>query len=288
MTDFDAYIETLVHHIDADPVLRLAHAVAWLDPLWKAFDEDEWDGGNPDDALPHVLHTLRRAFPQVYSDALVALGRGEDVDALICRAMQARGIPLDDIEFMPFGIPMPAYGVDLHDLDTLTAHPELRELLSAFDVIAVEGVMQVPDDAHRIAYRLAEAMDEADDPMWESVATALSWAFGFSGNSSVAHNHEEMCSFQPLSWDPDDVAFAVEIIEEAEELMQMAQTGLAYLHDNPTALDALRTHIHTLRRNNLKEGDPDVRQFEWPRPDRGGERDADREPELLQLRPDAA
>jgi hypothetical protein len=43
-----------------------------------------------------------------------------ELDHLICGAITERGIPLDNLEWIGFGIPMPAYGAVLEDPDFYT------------------------------------------------------------------------------------------------------------------------------------------------------------------------
>ncbi|MCI0420773.1 MAG: hypothetical protein L0312_16360, partial [Acidobacteria bacterium] len=108
----------------ADPLLRLAHTVAWLDPLlWSDADEDAYEEG---DELETALRVTRQTFPDIYAEAVEAVQAGatyNELDKLICHAFDAQGLPLDNLEFIGWGIPLPAYGVELEDLDCLREHP---------------------------------------------------------------------------------------------------------------------------------------------------------------------
>ena len=48
---------------------------------------------------------------------------------------------------------------------------------------------------------------------------------------------------QRLAWDKDDLAFAIEIIEEADTIMADAMAGLAFLTKNPDVLQDLQCNI---------------------------------------------
>ena len=80
MTAFLNYQSALATAVDADPVLRLAHAAAWLDPIANILDDEDIEaaayGDDPDGAVTMALHVTRRNFPEVYIDTLDALRTG--------------------------------------------------------------------------------------------------------------------------------------------------------------------------------------------------------------------
>ena len=122
MNDLLVLQHALAHTINTDPVLCLAHAVAWLDPLHGDLDDMDMPESE-DDTVLVALHILRRAFPEIYFDALQAMRQGasyQRLDHLICEAVQAQGIPLDNLEWIGWGIPLPAYGALLDDPDFYT------------------------------------------------------------------------------------------------------------------------------------------------------------------------
>lgn len=134
----------------ADPLLSLASAVVWLDPLWQD-DEEAWDVPQDEDgALALALHVTRSAFPDVYAQAVEAVRRGAsytELDHLICAAITARGIPVESLEWIGFGIPMPTYGVVLDNPDFYTEHPDTIPILACFGISSQPNPYQidVPD-----------------------------------------------------------------------------------------------------------------------------------------------
>ena len=50
-----------------DPLLSLANAVAWLDPLWKMPDDYEYEEGNEAEM---ALCITRSVFPDIYAGAV--------------------------------------------------------------------------------------------------------------------------------------------------------------------------------------------------------------------------
>jgi len=142
MNDLVVLQQALAHTINADPVLCLAHAVAWLDPLHGELKDIDMPESEHDTVLV-ALHILRRAFPEIYFDALQAIRQGasyQRLDHLICDAVQAQGIPLDNLEWIGWGIPLPAYGALLDDPDFYTTHPDVIPVLECFGISPTESL----------------------------------------------------------------------------------------------------------------------------------------------------
>ena len=254
MTPFLNYQSVLAAAVDADPVLRLAHAAAWLDPLMGVIDDEDIEaaayGEDPDAAVTMALHVTRRNFPDVYIDTLDALRTGQSynaIDTLVCTALNQKGIPLESLDWLSWGIPLPAYGVELDDPDFWTTHPDAAPVLACFGVSPEPNPyrIEVPDVTYRVAAAIANSLREQSDSTWKQTAELIEWLFGISGNSAIALSHSEMCEYQPLSWDPDDVAFAIEIITEADDIMADALTVLKVLNNQP---DLLATIQHNIQR----------------------------------------
>jgi hypothetical protein len=76
-----------------------------------------------------------------------------------------------------------------------------------------------------------------------------------------------MCEFQPLSWDKDDLAFAIDIIEEADGIMADALAGLAFLASQPELMKALQHNVQriskVLAKSKGKSDEPRLR-LAWP------------------------
>ncbi len=118
-----------------DSLLCLAHAVCWLDPLWRGYDEDFYD--DPDGFLSAALVVTRQSFPDLYVDAIDKLRQGATcvvVDQLICEGISNTGIPLDHLEQLPYGIPLPAYGVMLDDPEFYDDHKDALSVLALFGI----------------------------------------------------------------------------------------------------------------------------------------------------------
>ncbi|NJL55777.1 hypothetical protein HC928_11725 [bacterium] len=94
----------------------------------------------------------------------------------------------------------------------------------------------IPDHAYQVAQMLADDLEAHTDIRYSRVAWLLRWLFSSTNNSCLDWDDETMYSVEPLSWELDDVAFAVEIIAEAETIMADIQTALKWIQDNPVVL----------------------------------------------------
>ena len=99
-----------------------------------------------------------------------------------------------------------------------------------------------------------------------------------------------LAEMQPLSWSPDDIAFAIEMIEEADGILRDVQAGLEILKTTPDLMAALERNIAHLYRELKQKGKLDERtiRLEWTGLGGGADGTAVADPELLQVRRDAA
>lgn len=214
----------------ADSLLCLAHAVVWLDPLWRGY-EDDFDI-DPDGILNAALVVTRQSFPDLYVDAVEQLRQDASyaaIDLLICEGITATGIPLDNLEHLPYGIPLPAYGVVLDDPEFYSQHADVQTILECFGISPNPNNyhVDVPERVYTAGRFIADDLQKHPDEHYQQVSWLMQWLFSCSNSSCVDWNFEMMCEIQPLSWDENDLAFARVLIEEADEIMAEALDGLA-------------------------------------------------------------
>jgi hypothetical protein len=253
-----------------DSLLCLAHAVVWLDPLWRGYEDDfEHD---PDGILNAALVVTRQSFPDLYVDAVDKIRQGASyaaIDQLICEGITAIGIPLDNLEHLPYGIPLPAYGVALDDPEFYSQHADVQNILECFDILPDPNNyhVDVPTSAYTVGQIIADDLQKHFDERYRQVSWLMQWLWSSSGNSSIDLSYEELCEFQPLSWDEDDLAFAHILIEEADEIMAEVLDGLAWLTSEPALMQALQDNIRkiykAIERQKDKRDIPNVR-LKWP------------------------
>jgi hypothetical protein len=276
-----------------DPLLALANAVAWLDPLWETSDDDVYNEG---DDVGMALCITRSAFPDIYAGAVERIRSGADekeLDSFICGEISQRGIPLDNLEFLGYGIPLTACGIELSDPDLYAARPDLLPLVDLFGIRPEPGHynVEVPECAYAAGRIIADSLVKQADERLQPVGWALAWLFSCSGNSLIDFDDESLSEIPPLTWDEDDLAFAVDLIAEADGMMQDVNAGLKLLEENPTLFSVLEANVRrtykAIARRKGKNHEPRIR-LEWPPLDTGGDGAAVVDPELLLVRRDAA
>ena len=261
----------LINEMNNDPVLCLAKAVAWLDPYWDEFtDEDDDYGG--DGGLGMALRVIRSSFPILYVQVIEQLREGhswDDIDRFVCREIEKLGIPLENLEWMGYGIPLPSYGVRLEEPDFYESHPDVIPILAAFgiDPSLDNYTVDIPECAYAAGQLIAKNLEGHSDERYRELSWLMQWLFSYSGNSVIDLDYEAMCEFQPLSWDKDDLEFAIAIIEEANVIMREVQAGLAFINNHNRLLIALQHNVHLIyqkmSRQNDKHEQPNI-QLKWP------------------------
>jgi hypothetical protein len=276
-----------------DPLLCLANAVCWLDPLWQWRDEDLYDD---EDHVGIALWITRSVFPDIYAGAIERIRSDvteAELDRFICGEISQQGIPLDHLEFIGYGIPLNAFGVDLADPELYTTYPDLLPLVEHFGIRPEPDSyrVEVPDCAYTAGRIIADSLVKQADARWQQVGWLLSWLFSCSGNTLIDFDDESLVEIPPLNWDEDDLAFAIELIEETDTIMQDVTAGLRHIEDSPEWLVALSDnvkHIYKkIARMKGKKDEPRIR-LEWPSALTGGDGTTVADAELLQLRRDVA
>lgn len=250
MTELLMLQELLVTGMNTDSMLCLANAVAWLDPFWDDFtDEDDDYAG--DSRLGLALRVIRNSFPTIYVQVIEQLRdrhSWDDIDRFVCCEIEKLGIPLENLEWMGYGIPLPAYGVRLEEPDFYEGHADLIPIIALFgmDPTADEDTVEVQESVRIVGQLIAEDLEQHPDERYRQLSWLMQWLFSCSGNSVIDLDYEAMCEFQPLTWDKDDLAFAIAIIQEADEIMPEALKGIAFLQSTPEVFAALDDNVQRI------------------------------------------
>jgi len=181
----------LLTEMNTDPALCLANAVAWLDPFWDEFadEDDDYDG---DGGLGMALRVIRSSFPTIYVQVIEQLREGhswDDIDRFVCREIEKLGIPLENLEWMGYGIPLPSYGVRLEEPDFYQSHADLIPILAPFGIDATSDAdsVDVPECAHRVGQFIAEDLEQHPDEHYRQLSWLMQWLFSCSGNSTIVY-----------------------------------------------------------------------------------------------------
>lgn len=276
-----------------DPLLALANAVVWLDPLWEWGEDDLYEDG---DGVGIALSVTRSAFPDIYAGAMERIRSDasySELDHFICGEISKRGIPVDNLEFMGYGIPLNACGIELGDPELYTVHPDLLPLVVLFGIDPEQEHYSVviPEVAYTAGRIIADSLVKQPDKGWQQVGWALAWLFSCSGNSLVDCTDESLAEIPPLTWEADDMAFAIDLVVETDEIMTDVNAGLERLASQPDLLAVLSTNVKRVYKAIAKQKGKDREcnvRLEWSSLSTGGDGAAVADPELLQLRRDAA
>jgi hypothetical protein len=277
-----------------DPMLLLATAVATFDPLWNASDEDDFDGDV--EPVERALQVTRSAFPDIYAEAIGQMQAGSsesELDRLLCQGISAKGIPLDDFDYIGWGIPLLALGIDLEDPALYSVYTDLFPILALFDIRPPAGnasYVDVPNWVYPVGRALANYLTHQADKRLEQVGWALAWLFSCSGNTLIDFDDNALAEIPPLTWSTDDVAFAIEVIEEADDMMRDVQAGMERLRTLPEWKTELERNIGYLKREWTKKGklDEHALQLDWTGIGSCTDGNAIADSQFLQLRGDAA
>lgn len=285
--------EQLAVAFTGDPLLLMASAVAAFDPFWNAFDTEDIDYDT--DPLYIALQVTRGAFPDIYAEAVERLRAGAsyaDLDRLLCKAITAKGIPLDDLDSIGWGIPLNAVGVDLEDPEFYAVHADLLPILAPFGIAIPEGEtysVDVPECVYTAGRAIAASLTDHPDSVLRQVGWTFAWFFSCSGNSLCDLTNESLSELQPLSWSAEDVAFVTELIEEADGILRDVQAGIETLKASPDLMVALERNIAQLYRELKKKGKLDERnRLCWTSTGSGADGTGVADPQFLLVRSDAA
>ena len=166
----------LVAALHADPLLSLAYTVAALDPLWREPDTDALLD-DADGTIMDALRIVRQHFPDVYAEAVELLRAGAtfaDIDHLLCSQLTELGLPVDNSEWLSYGIPMPAYGAVLEDPDFYSTHPDVIPVLACFGISPEPNPYNVvvPDCVYMAGRLIAADLRDHADAGWQMDADA--------------------------------------------------------------------------------------------------------------------
>ena len=152
--------------------------------------------------------------------------------------------------------------------------------------------VEVPDIAYTAGRAAADSLVKQGDEQWRQVGWALAWLFSCSGNSVIDLDDESLMEIPPLSWEPNDVTFAVELIEEANGIRADVNAGLQWLHQTPTAFAQLENNVRRIFRKlktmKGKERDDLCITLEWRSVGDSDGGTTLAHPEFLHVRGDAA
>lgn len=249
------YQQFLEQALKGDPQGQLALLAVWLDPL--CLNTLQWEDAE-DSSERSALSLVRDCLPDLYLEAIQCLYQGHSLEHagdVICQRLNAFGIPLQDLLFMDYGIPLPAYGCSRSDPDFQAQCPQADLVRRCFGVDWEEG--EPPSQAQTdIALLVALALRRAPAPLPE-VGWVVAWVWGITGITCLDLDEESLLDCEPLAWTAENVAFARDLIAEANTLLVSIESGVSFLATHPaffSELNALVHKAHTLYHHTYPKG----------------------------------
>lgn len=262
----------------AKPHLTLAQAAAWLDPA-HFFESDEledaWYDAADDTLLLQAVSIARRCLPRAYAEVVRAVRQGatfDEVEQVFCAAFSAAfpHMDLSALEDVYYGVPLSFLGVDPESTDFPRAHPRLARVLTDDFGLALSGdryhAFGVGDlaSAAYIAECLGSSLSATGTQPHADLLLLLGWLFGTSGNSIVDWTAEQWydAGFEPLYWEPQELALADEVHAEAGLIVDAGLRALDHLDMYPDMRRVWRENIARTRR--AKERNLTDVRLTWP------------------------
>lgn len=210
--------------------------------------------------LWHGLSVARMCFPTLYAQAVLAWQAGTPyaaLESLLCDGISTYGIPIDDLDMLAYGIPLPAYGVSEEE----PFHDTARDIMRLFDV---DHPYEGTETMWTTVRVLCLSLETVTTPQATWFHALLSWLWGVSGNTCVDSDPETLAEYEPLAWDADNIAFACDLIAEAETHMENVARAIEHIQRTPdilTQLCANLSRIHLPQKERCVRNDNDLRHF---------------------------
>src|SRR5262249_36030483 len=146
------------------------------------------------------------------------------------------------------------------------ARSDLLPILALFDIHPESGsyTVEVPEWAYTAGRILAESLTKQADQRWQQVGWALTWLFSCSGNSLIDYDDEALAEFPPLTWEKEDLDFAIDLIEETDGILEDVNAGLELIETTSDVQGALAENVKRIRRPGRKRKNPGNIGLAWP------------------------
>ena len=99
--------------------------------------------------------------------------------------------------------------------------------------------VDIPEHVYTVRRAVAASLHQQSGPALRQVG----WTFGCTGNSLVDYAGEMLSKIPSLSWSTEDIAFAIELIEEAESILRDVQAELEWLERCSNLLTTLSSNV---------------------------------------------
>ena len=208
------------------PIREILNAIIWLDPVWFMNEEDTDNVTMNEDEEANIqwaAWTMRDCFPDLYAE-IVTMNAGDvsyrEMETRIMSGVERRtgldvGYGIDELRM---GIPLNSFAFnDDVELGPTSSDPAVNFASWLIDAEGLEGL--------KVSLRACK------ETVYQDLLTLINWMQGGTGNSMADFTLEEIYEYgyEPLHWTPEDVAFTIEMLDEAEEIYHTAHEMLTRL-----------------------------------------------------------
>lgn len=241
----------LAHLFNQNPTRQLAIAQAWLDPQGALGYDEEAE----QDPLIRAYYICRECFPDAYvqfSEQLRRRTTRDELEKFALTTLNERIYPpIDDLEYVLYGLPTFFQGIGWQELEWVETHPELLPFLEKYFRVTPEDD-EAYSEAMSIAGHIAASLFKQKVQVYQDLHDLISWCFSCSGNTCIDFSEEESgdMGFPPLLWVKEDIQLNREMHEEAEQMIAAAKAMIDLLETDALAdiRHALKQNIQLIRR----------------------------------------
>lgn len=283
----------LVNTMVYDPVLLLASAYAWLDPvLLLDIDPDDPADFTPEDYQECIEYTMaqtRRFAPHLYVSFVQQDREIVDIaklyDSVNAAISEYTGVvdAFDILSTVASGyVPYDCLGIDIENEDQFEQYDRLHPIV---DLIGQD----IAD--YSVAKVLIRSLESSSVLIEYNISILLRWLYSHTGNTLFDWDQEAFWenAMEPAEWHHAEYAIAVQ--QEAYDLHAEAMAGLDVLEDDEwlwRALELNVRYIRTLIESEEKHDDSFTIDTCWPQYTgdyRAGITDAQHDLAVLPFRP---
>lgn len=241
----------LAHLFNQNPTRQLAIAQAWLDPQGALGYDEEAE----QDTLIRAYYICRECFPDAYvqfSEQLRRRTTRDELEKFALTALNERIYPpIDDIEYVLYGLPTVYQAIGWDEGLYLDNYPEILPFLEKYFRVT-PGDDEAYVAAGSIARYIAASLSKQKVQVYQDLYALIGWCFSCSNNTCVDYtaDYASDMGLESMSWTKEEIDFNRYMHEEADQMIAAAKAMIDLLETDALAdiRHALKQNIQLIRR----------------------------------------
>lgn len=270
MTSLADLVDATTNTVQAlaqDPVMGLAVATAWLNPLhMEQADQDEyelagfyggWDAEDAAGVFRLALSIARDCFPKLYADLIKGMVCGwsyRDLSKTFCEGVKKRypHIPLSTMYDITQGIPMEFMGMGWLTTEPEMPFPELVEIVQKLfwaQEYEPEDHEVLHDAGWPIAKALVRSLVAQDRQPYADLALLFLYLFEATGDTLIDMTYEDYAEsgYDWMWWTPNNLVDMNWAYINQGVVRDASDRALILLETDEEIAEALRANIEIIR-----------------------------------------